>query len=167
MIGIEDAGEQGLQRYERQIGKRDARESDGEIEALWIVEEARRQETDHLGREQQRYRQQHHVDGDESGGDLIGEQLGGRQTRFLQRARIGRHKGSGEGTLGEDGPEMVWQTESDEERIGDGPGAEDRGHDHIPDKAREARDEREPADGGDAPNHVSWIAPNIRPVVLA
>ena len=39
-------------------------------------------------------------------------------------------------------------------RIRHRPGAEDCRHDHVADKAGEARDEREPANGGDASDHL-------------
>ncbi|ODS01638.1 hypothetical protein AUC69_05025 [Methyloceanibacter superfactus] len=154
VIGVEDAGEQRLERHQRQIGEGDAGERDGQIEALRIADEAGGEKPDHLRREQQRDGEQHQIDGDQGGGDLVGEQLGGRQARFFKRARIGRHEGGGEGPFGEDGAEMVGQAEGHEEGVGHGPGAENGGHDHVTDEAREARDEREPADGGDAPDHA-------------
>jgi hypothetical protein len=61
-----------------------------------------------------------------------------RLARLLQRARIGRHEGGGEGPFGEDGAEMVRQAEGDEESVGDRSGAENGSHDHIADEASEA-----------------------------
>ncbi len=153
IIGVEDAGEQRLDRHQREIGKGDAGERHGEIEADRIVGETGRQQADHLRREDQRQRQQHEIDGDQRRGDLVGEQLGGGKPGLLERARIGRHEGRGEGALGEDGAEMVGKPEGDEEGVGQRPRAQHRGHDHVADEAGEARDEGEPADRGDAPDH--------------
>jgi hypothetical protein len=71
-----------------------------------------------------------------------------------ERPGASRHEGGSEGALGEDGAEMVGKPESDEEGVGDRPGAQDRGHDHVADEAREARDERKPANGGDTSDHL-------------
>ena len=153
-IGVEDAGKQRLDRDESEIGTGDAGQRDGEIEADRIVGEARREQTDDLWREEQSERERDEVEHDQRSGDLVGEELRRRQTSLLEGARISRHEGRGEGTFGEDGAEMVGQPESDEEGIGHRPGAEDRGHDHVADEAGEARDEREPANGGDASDHL-------------
>ena len=153
IVGIEDACEQRLQRHKRQVRKCDARERDSEVEALGIVGQARRQQHHHVRCEQERDRQQDEVDGDERGADLIGEEFRRRQPRLLQRMGIGRHEGCRERAFGEDRAEMVRQPEGDEEGIGDGPGAENGGHHHIANETREARYERQPADGGNAPDH--------------
>ena len=153
IIGIEDAGEQRLDRHEREIGEGDAGQRHGEIEADRIVGETRREQADHLWREHQRKRQQHEIDGDQRRGDLVGEQLGGGKPGLLQGARIGRNEGRGKGAFGEDGAEMVGQPEGDEEGVGQRPGAQHRGHDHVANEAGEAGDEGEPADRGDASDH--------------
>ncbi len=72
---------------------------------------------------------------------------------LLERARVSRHEGGVERAFGEDGAEMVGQAEGDEKGVGHGPGAEHGGHDHVAQEAGEAGDEREPANGGDAPDH--------------
>ena len=141
VIGIEDAGEQRLDRHEREIGEGDAGERHGEIEADRIVGETRREQADHLRREDERKRQQHEIDGDQRRGDLIGEQLGGGKPGLLQGARIGGDEGRGKRAFGEDGAEMVGKPEGDEEGVGQRPGAQHRGHDHVADEAGEARDE--------------------------
>ena len=124
------------------------------VVALGVACEARREQPDHLGREEEREREQHDVDGEQRRGDLVGEAPRRRLAVLLERAGIGRHEGGVEGAFGENGAEMVGQAEGDEEGVGDGAGAENGGHDHVADEAREARDERQPADGGDAPNHA-------------
>ena len=118
IIGIEDAGEQRLDRYQREIGEGDAGERHGEIVADRIVGETRRQQADHLRGEDERKRQQHEIDGDQRRGDLIGEQFGGGEPGLLQGARIGGNEGRGKCAFGEDGAEMVGQPEGDEEGVG-------------------------------------------------
>ena len=88
--------------------------------------------------------------------------LAGVDAGLLERARIGRHEGRGEGALGEDGAEMVGQAEGDEEGVGHRACAKHRGHDHVADEARDAGDERPPADGGDALDHW-WLWAVIPP----
>ena len=139
VIGVEDAGEQRLQRDQRQVGKGDARERHRQLEAFGI--EPGREHADHPGREDHRDGEQHEVDDNQRRGDLVGEQLGGGEPGLLQGARIGRHEGRGEGALGEDGAEMVGQPEGDEERICHRACAQDRRHDHVADESGEARDE--------------------------
>ena len=128
--------------------------------------ETRRENAHHPGREQERERQQHEIDGDERRGDAVGEELGRVDAGLLERARIGGHEGRGEGALGEDGAEMVGQAEGDEEGVGQGAGAEHRRHDHVADEAGDAGDERPPADGGDALDH-SWLSGCHSPSPLA
>ncbi len=99
---------------------------------------------------------QHEIDGDQSRSDLVGEELGGGEPRLFERARVSRDEGRGERPFGEDGAEMVGEAERDEKGVGHGPRAKDCRHDHVADKAGEARDEREPADGGNAPDHA-WL----------
>ena len=102
--------------------------------------------------------EQHEVDDDQRRGDLVGEQLGGGKPGLLERTRIGRHEGRSKRALGEDGAEMVGQPEGDEEGVGHGARAEHRRHDHVADEAGEARDERQSADRGDAPDHAGFRA---------
>ena len=71
VIGVEDAGEQGLDRHQRQIREGDAGERHGEIEAGRI--EAGGQHADHFRGEDHGDGQHHQVEGDERRGDLIGE----------------------------------------------------------------------------------------------
>ena len=89
----------------------------------------------HLRREQERECEQPEIEHNQSGGDLVGEQFGGGKPSLLESARVSRNEGGGEGALGEDGAEMIGQPESDEEGVGDRPGAEDRGHHHVADEA--------------------------------
>ena len=152
VIGVEDAGEQRLDRHQREIRKGDAGERHGKLEALRV--ETRREHAHHPRREDHGDGEQHEVDGDQRRADLIGEQLGGGEPRLLQRARIGRHEGRGECPLGEDGAEMVGQPEGDEEGVGHRARAEHRRHDHVADEAGQARDQRQSADRGDAPDHA-------------
>ena len=157
LIGVEHAGKQSLERHEREIGEGDAGERYRHVEAGRVVDETRREDAHHPGREQERERKQHEVDGDECRGDAVGEELGRVDASLLEDTRIGRHEGGGEGALGEDGAEMVGQAEGDEEGVGHGACAQHRGHDHVADEARDAGDERPPADGGDALDHWwSW-----------
>ncbi len=156
VIGVEDAGEQRLDRHEREIGEGDAGERDGKVEARRIVHEARSEHAHDPWREQQRKSQEHEIDGDQSRRDLIGEELGGGKPRLFQGARIGRDEGCRKRPFGEDGAEMVGKAEGNEKGVGHRAGAEDCRHDHVADKTREARDEREPADGGNAPDHA-WL----------
>ena len=153
VVGVEDAGEQRLDRHEREIGEGDAGERHGEIEADRIVGEAGGEQAHHLRREDEGKRQQHEIDGDQRRGDLIGEQLSGGKPSLLQGARISGDESRGKRAFGEDGAEMVGKPEGDEEGVGQRPGAQHRSHDHIADEAGEARDEGEPADRGDAPDH--------------
>ena len=159
VIGVEDAGEQRLHRHQRQIGKGDAGQRHGEVEARGI--ETRGEQADHLRGEDHGDGQQHEIDDDQRRGDLVGEELGGGDARLLERARIGRHEGRGERAFGEDGAEMVGQPEGDEEGVGHGAGAEHRRHDHVADEAGEARDEGQPADRGDAPDHALIAARHV------
>ena len=153
VIGVQNAGEQRLERHQRQIGKGDAGERHGKVEALRV--ETGREHAHHLRREDHGDGEQHEVDGDQRRGDLVGEQLGGGQPRLLQRAGIGRHEGRGERPFGEDGAEMVGQPEGDEEGVGHRARAEHRRHDHVADEAGQARDQGQPADRGDAPDHAA------------
>jgi hypothetical protein len=81
VVGVEDAGEQRLDRHEREIGEGDAGERDGEVEARRIVDEARSEHAHDPWREQQREAQEREIDGDQSRRDLIGEELGGGKPR--------------------------------------------------------------------------------------
>ena len=153
-IGVEDAGKQRLNRDKREIGTGDAGQRDGEIEADRIVGKTRREQADDFRRKKQSERERDEVENDQRSGDLVGEELCGRQARLLESARISRHEGGSEGAFGEDGAEMVGQPEGDEEGVGHRSGAEDRGHDHVTNEAGEARDEREAADSGDTSDHV-------------
>ena len=73
-------------------------------------------------------------------------------------ARIGRHEGGVERTLGEDRAEMIGQPQRDEERVGDRPGAEDRRQHDVAREAGDAREQREAADGEDALSMASGSA---------
>ena len=154
VIGVEDAGEQRLHRNQRQIGKGDAGERHGELEPRRIVDETGGENAHDPRREQKRQSEHHEIDGDERGRDLIGEELGGAEPRLLEGTGIGRHEGRGERALGENGAEVVGKAEGDEKGVGDRACPEDRRHDHVTDKAGKARDQRQTADGGDAPNHA-------------
>ena len=156
IVGVEDAGEQRLDRHEREIGEGDAGERDGEVEASRIVDQAGSDHAHDPRREQERKSQDHEVDEDQSRSDLVGEELGGGEPRLFQGARVSRDEGRGERPFGEDGAEMVGEAESDEKGVRHRPRAKDCRHDHVADKAGEARDEREPADGGNAPDHA-WL----------
>ncbi len=52
---------------------------------------------------------------------------------------------------------MVGKAKGHEKGVGDGAGAEDRRHDHVADEACDARDERQPANRGNAPDHAAKL----------
>ena len=84
---------------------------------------------------------------------MVGEQPGTLGSPLLADAGIGRHESGIERTFGEDGAEMVRQAKGDEEGVGRGSRAEDRGQHDVAHKAGDARKQRPPADREDAIYH--------------
>src|SRR5262249_1478571 len=78
----------------------------------------------------------------------------GSPTCWGGRAEVGGKEGRREGALGEDSAEVVGKPERDEEGVGQRPCAEHRRHHDVAQEAGEARDEREPADRGNASDHA-------------
>ena len=132
-----------------EIGEGDAAEQHGEIELRRIGGEARRE----------REGQPDHADLGDDGDDE--ERRGERGERFFgETARLGdavglmdlgeeRHEGRGEGAFGEEAAEEIGKALGDEEGLGDRPGAERGGDEHVADEAENAARRRRPADGGE------------------
>ena len=77
--------------------------------------------------------------------------------------RISRDESGVEGAFGKDGTEMVRQPEGDKERVGDGPGAEQRSQHDVADEAGQPRDKRKAADGENPIDHAAFIACFAKP----
>jgi hypothetical protein len=153
MQRVEDAAIERHQRNQQQIGKRDARELDGEREPPRIMREAGREELDHRRGEHQRDGEEHELDRKQQREDAIREQR--RRPGALGRAdaRIGRHEGRVERALGENGAEMIGQAERHEERIRHRAGAQDGRQHDVAREAGETRHQRQAADREDAFDH--------------
>ena len=131
--------------------------STASVEALGILGESRRQQRDHLRRENEGDNKQDHLAGEKQGEHAVSEQLCGIGAALLTDARVGRHERGVEGTLGKDRAEMIWQPQRDKKRIRDRPGAEHSSQDDVARKAGKPRYQRQAADGEDASNH--WPRP--------
>ena len=120
---------------------------------LRLARKARRQHLDHLRRENERQRQQYDLRREQQREDTVAEAAGRFRAALGANARIGRNEGGIECALGENGAEMIRQPESDEESIGDRPGADDgRKHD-VTQKACQPRQKRVAANGENLPDH--------------
>ncbi len=153
LAGVEDAAVERDHRHQQQIRKGDPREFHGERKPARVLGETRRQQRNHPRHERERDDQQHHLARDQKCEDAVREQAHHVGALLLADARIGRHEGGIEGALGEDGPEMVGQSQRDEKRVGNRAGAEHGGEHDVANKAGEARDEGQAADGQDALDH--------------
>ena len=86
-----------------------------------VLREAGRQHRDHRRREDERDREQHGLHDDQQREDAVGEQLRGIGAGLLADARIGRHEGGVERTLGEDRAEMIGQPHATKKASAIGP----------------------------------------------
>ncbi len=146
--GVQDAGRQGHQRHEADIGKHPARHENGGFKAPRILFQAaghhpdqhrRRRHTDHAG-QQQRPGQQ--------GRDAVYQQFGISFTISGMAGRQHRHKGLAERALGKQSPEQVGDAESDVERVGHGAGAEGGSHQQLAHQAGDPRHQGQQGNGG-------------------
>ena len=85
----------------------------------------------------------------ERGQRFGGETEGGLLALALMGAGEERHEGRGEGAFGEEAAEEIGQALGDEEGIGDRPGAERGGDEHVADEAEDAAGRGGAADGGE------------------
>ena len=154
---IEDAAVQRHQGDQQQVWKGDPRQLDRQRALLRIVGETRRQNAHHLRHERQRDGEQHQLRQKQQREDAVGEQLRRGLTLLAVDMRIGRHEGSVERALGEDRPEVIWQSQRDEERIRHRTGAEDRRQHDVAGKSGQTRQQGEAADGEDALEHEALL----------
>src|SRR5262245_37609691 len=153
---VKDAAVERHQRDQQQIRKSDAGEFDRQCKALRIAREARREHTDHGGREYQRNCKQHDLAGKEQSEDAICKLPGANGAPLLANARIGGNKGCVESPFCKDGTEVIGQTKGDKEGIGDRTRAEHRSQDDVTDKPADTRQQRETADRQNALNHRKY-----------
>ncbi len=151
---------QSRERYERQIGKRDARHAHGEGEFLRVLFEARRDEFDELRRVQIRQRQQRQLRDQQQRENSARKNLRALLAFGDQHPRIGRHIGRTERALAEDGAKLVRQAKGDEKRVGQRAGAQDRRDHEIARESRQPRQRGEPAYGNEVSVHA--LASNHR-----
>ncbi len=156
---IEDPAVERHQRHQQQIGKCDAGQFDSERETAGVVREAGRQYLDHRRREQQRNRKQNNLARKQQGEDAVREYSGAGGSAAFPYARISGDERSVERPFGEYGAEVVGQSQSHEEGVGHGPGAENGGQDDIAGKAGRTREEREAADSQNPINHQGKSLP--------
>ncbi len=152
---VEDAAIKRHQGHQRKIGKGDAGEFDREREAAGVLGKARCQQRDHRRREDECDREEDRQAREQQREHAVREQTGRRRPTLLADACIGRHEGRVESAFGEYHPEMVREPQGDEKRVGDRARTEHGGQQDIPGKAREARQQRQAADGEDASEHWS------------
>ncbi len=158
MHRIEDAAPQRDQRDEKKIRKRDPRQRHGQRELLRVAREAGRQHVDHLWRKHERKRQQRRLRCNQQREDAIAEQVRRLRPALRADARISRNEGGVERAFGKNRAKMVGQTECDEERIGDRPGAKDRRQHNVAQEAGRARGQRIAADRENPLDHGVFVS---------
>ena len=136
--GVEHAAVERHQRNEGEIGEGDAGEHHRQVELLRIGRETGRQHE----------HEERHGDLDDRGDDkqrrqqaaqrLLSEAARFRLAVAFQRLGEQRHEGGIESALGEQTAEQVGEAEGDEEGIGDRPGAERGGDEHVAHEAEHA-----------------------------
>ena len=142
--GIQNAAQVRDHRDAEQIGKGDPRQLGGQRHLRRIIGKARRQQRDDPGHGDKGNRQQHRLDQHLPAQHRPRERLGLCRIRRPQSG-IHRHEGGVVGPLGEDRPEMVRQPKSHEKGVGQQARRQHRGHDHVPDEAGDAAEQREAA----------------------
>ena len=138
---------------EKQIGKGDARQIDGQREFFRTVVEARREQRDELRRERPDDGEQYDLRDKEQRVDFAGEFLGRRVALLLDRHRIRWNESRVERAFAEDRAKAVGQALGDEEGVRDGARAHDRRLHGERQKARHAREQGEAADREQIANH--------------
>jgi hypothetical protein len=94
---------------------------------------------------QRHHAEQHH---EQHGKDLFGEAARRLLALAFQAPGEQRHEGGVEGALAEQAPEQVGKAERHHEGVGDRPGAQHRGHEHVAHESEHPARHGEPADGG-------------------
>ena len=141
--GVEDAGEEGGQRDQQDVGEGDAAVLDREGEAL-VAGEARGHRVDEGGHDDPADDDEEDEHEGEAGEGVAGEALG-IVAGFDLLGEEG-DEGEVEGALGEEAAEHVRQGEGDEEGLRHRAGAEEGRHQDVAEQSEDARDQRPGAD---------------------
>ena len=140
--GIQDAANQGDQRHEGEIGECDTGQLNRQVELFRIIDEAGRQDVNDQRHGQHGQRRQQDQEGQQDGQHFFGEPRCRRLALAFQPAGKQRNEGSVECSFGKQPAKQIWKPERNHKCIGNQPGSNDAGHEHVANKAQHARDHR-------------------------
>ena len=147
---VQNAGIERHQRHAEQKRQRDAGKQDGEVEFGRVVGKARG-EQQHEPRHDELAEEREDDEGKrQSGKGLLGEGAGPLLSALAVKA-LGeqRNEGGVEGAFGEQAAEQIGDAEGDEEGVGDRPGAQHRGDQHVADETEHAAPDGHRPDSGE------------------